>query len=274
MRLLENGASAAKLDFTEALQYINDVRTQPIQITLNTCYKHGVMPDAQAGYVRKLVKFLRIPQQEAEKFTQRLEDLKLYEQYVKQIAAGDLPEEDSPFILAPGEVCHYKEDCVYIRQNGGKPIEATLVCTSQRLVLLGVLEFPWSRVQAVEYANGLVVLFLSTQKGSGSYDVIDPATLLAIIQVLSRNAALGDTPKKSRSKPAPTPQERTPYDILQVSPGATEAEITAAYREMVKMYHPDKVASLAPEYQVIAEHRTKEINAAYQTLLILVKERV
>jgi preprotein translocase subunit Sec63 len=32
------------------------------------------------------------------------------------------------------------------------------------------------------------------------------------------------------------------------------------------MYHPDKVASLAPEYREIAERRMKEINAAFQEL--------
>ena len=29
------------------------------------------------------------------------------------------------------------------------------------------------------------------------------------------------------------------------------------------MYHPDKVAGLAPEYYAIAEQKMKDINAAY-----------
>jgi DnaJ-domain-containing protein 1 len=32
------------------------------------------------------------------------------------------------------------------------------------------------------------------------------------------------------------------------------------------MYHPDKMAGLAPEFQVIAESRMKELNAAYELL--------
>jgi preprotein translocase subunit Sec63 len=32
------------------------------------------------------------------------------------------------------------------------------------------------------------------------------------------------------------------------------------------MYHPDKVASLAPEFQALAEQRMKEINAAFREL--------
>ncbi len=35
---------------------------------------------------------------------------------------------------------------------------------------------------------------------------------------------------------------------------------------MAQMYHPDKVAGLAPEYQDIAEKRMKIINAAYELL--------
>ncbi len=32
---------------------------------------------------------------------------------------------------------------------------------------------------------------------------------------------------------------------------------------MIKQYHPDKIASMAPELQALAEKRTQEINAAY-----------
>ena len=55
---------------------------------------------------------------------------------------------------------------------------------------------------------------------------------------------------------------RSPYEVLQVRPGASEEEITAAYRRLVQLYHPDKVADLAPEFTELAERRTKEINTA------------
>ncbi len=57
-----------------------------------------------------------------------------------------------------------------------------------------------------------------------------------------------------------------PYAVLGITPQATPAEVTAAYRKMAQMYHPDKVAGLAPEYREIAEKRMKEINAAYDQL--------
>ena len=59
---------------------------------------------------------------------------------------------------------------------------------------------------------------------------------------------------------------RSPYEVLGVAPGASEDEATAAYHRLVQMYHPDKVANLAPEFREVAERRMKEINAAYEEL--------
>ena len=59
---------------------------------------------------------------------------------------------------------------------------------------------------------------------------------------------------------------RTAYDILQVSPTASMAEIKVAYRRMVRLYHPDQVSGLGQELQDVAESHMKEINAAYEEL--------
>ena len=56
------------------------------------------------------------------------------------------------------------------------------------------------------------------------------------------------------------------YEILQVSINAPDEVIDAAYIRLAKMYHPDKVESLAPEYKEIAITRMKEINDAYARL--------
>lgn len=58
----------------------------------------------------------------------------------------------------------------------------------------------------------------------------------------------------------------SPYEVLQVAPEASPEQIRAAYQRLIRQYHPDRTAQLAPELQRIAEQRTKEINAAYQTL--------
>ncbi len=54
----------------------------------------------------------------------------------------------------------------------------------------------------------------------------------------------------------------SPYAILKVSPNASPDEVTAAYRKMAQLYHPDKVADLGPEFHELAERRMKAINIA------------
>ena len=47
---------------------------------------------------------------------------------------------------------------------------------------------------------------------------------------------------------------------------ASIGEVTAAYRKLARIHHPDKVAHLAPEVREAEDHRMKEINAAYAEL--------
>jgi len=54
--------------------------------------------------------------------------------------------------------------------------------------------------------------------------------------------------------------------MLGLNASATPGEISAAYRQLAQQYHPDKVAGLAPEFQVLADKRMKEINATYELL--------
>lgn len=59
---------------------------------------------------------------------------------------------------------------------------------------------------------------------------------------------------------------KDPYVVLNIPRNATQDEISTAYRKLAQMYHPDKVAGLAPEYYEIAETKMKDINAAYEQL--------
>jgi len=58
--------------------------------------------------------------------------------------------------------------------------------------------------------------------------------------------------------------EKTPYEILGVSPNATDDEIKEAYKALVKKYHPDKYAG--SDLSDLATEKMKEINAAYEQI--------
>lgn len=58
------------------------------------------------------------------------------------------------------------------------------------------------------------------------------------------------------------------YELLGVSPGIADAELTLAYRRLLSQNHPDKlVANGLPESMVAAAHeRTRQIITAYETV--------
>ena len=62
------------------------------------------------------------------------------------------------------------------------------------------------------------------------------------------------------------PKIKIALETLGVTTIASKEDVVAAYRNMAKMYHPDKLTHLAPEFVELAEERMKEINTAYETL--------
>lgn len=60
---------------------------------------------------------------------------------------------------------------------------------------------------------------------------------------------------------------KTPYEILGVSPNATQKEILQAYKAAAKKYHPDKLSHLGEEFAHLANEKFLEIQEAYDFLI-------
>jgi uncharacterized membrane protein YkvA (DUF1232 family) len=67
------------------------------------------------------------------------------------------------------------------------------------------------------------------------------------------------------TRPDPS-EEKDPYTVLGIAPGASREEIKSAYRRLAGQYHPDKVEHLGEEFRELAEIRFKEIQRAYETI--------
>ena len=58
---------------------------------------------------------------------------------------------------------------------------------------------------------------------------------------------------------------KNPYDVLGVSPSASDDEIKKAYRDLTRKYHPD--ANLDNPLGGLAEEKFKEVQEAYDTIM-------
>lgn len=61
----------------------------------------------------------------------------------------------------------------------------------------------------------------------------------------------------------------SPYEVLNISARASDAEIKARYRELVKAYHPDVLVSkgVPQEFLAGAQRRLAAITVAYDAIL-------
>ncbi len=81
------------------------------------------------------------------------------------------------------------------------------------------------------------------------------------------NGSASGSASIDRSAPS-VPPHATPstpwYRVLDVSPTAPVADIKSAYKRKLRLYHPDKLAGLGPEFTAVAEAKAKEVAQAYQ----------
>ena len=57
---------------------------------------------------------------------------------------------------------------------------------------------------------------------------------------------------------------KNPYEVLGVSPNATDEEVKKAYRDLARKYHPDKYRD--SDLADLASEKMKEVNAAYEEI--------
>lgn len=58
---------------------------------------------------------------------------------------------------------------------------------------------------------------------------------------------------------------KNPYEVLGISPQATDDEVKAAYRELARKYHPDNYGN--NPLSDLAEEKMQEINEAYDAIV-------
>lgn len=122
-------------------------------------------------------------------------------------------------------------------------------------------------------AIGLALLYLVAPvdlvPDAGLVGLLDDVAVLVAAVLWARRRAYPrpQSPHGQSSEPAGGADVgRDPHEILGVRRGASAKEITSAYREKMKLYHPDRVNGLGEELQRVATQKTIEIQRAYDSL--------
>ncbi len=77
-----------------------------------------------------------------------------------------------------------------------------------------------------------------------------------------------EEPKREPPKRPVSELHPSPEAVFELRPGEklSSGELKSRYHDLLKQSHPDRVASMGPEFKKLAEKKTKEINDAYAKL--------
>ncbi len=92
--------------------------------------------------------------------------------------------------------------------------------------------------------------------------------LLQVLNAWSTGAGTSDSTGTSTESDASREDDTSKYyDILGLSPDASESDIKKAHRRKAKQYHPDRFTDASDEEKAQAEQKIREINKAKEILL-------
>jgi DnaJ like chaperone protein len=111
--------------------------------------------------------------------------------------------------------------------------------------------------ESLNNASRQVLARIAAALGVSAFEVVQMEALLRMQQASRR-------PQQNAQVDAVA----AAYEVLGVSPRATDGEVTKAYRRLMNQNHPDKlVARGLPESMMkLAEEKTRQIRAAYELL--------
>ena len=115
------------------------------------------------------------------------------------------------------------------------------------------MDYP-SRLQLLHYLFGIATADRQIDKAEenvieqiSGYMGVDPSDFSSIKAMFVRNI-------------------NNAYDILELTPDATDEEVKKAYRRLAIQYHPDKVAHLGEDIKKAATEKFQTLNAAYDEI--------
>lgn len=88
---------------------------------------------------------------------------------------------------------------------------------------------------------------------------------LAVYRVLKDRQQRAEE-QRAAAREVPSATSCDPYEVFQLKPGASRAEIDARYKELAKDYHPDRVAHLGEDLRKVAHEKMITIQRAYDSL--------
>lgn len=87
-----------------------------------------------------------------------------------------------------------------------------------------------------------------------------------LLRTIAHALAISDKDLGSLSAMFRQEDPQAAYQVLEIEPSASEAEVKKAYRRMAMKYHPDKVAQLGEEVQKAANEKFKKVQEAYESI--------